>query len=375
MMGQIKAQMVFTGSEKRSAPKRIQPGNREWVTVIQGISAAGWAIPPFIIFAGKVLISSWYHDVPRDWILQVSPNGWTSNELAIAWLKHFNAHTKARSVGSYRLLIVDGHESHQSFEFHKFCKQEKIVVLCMPSHSSRILQPLDLVCFSLLKRAYEDEISVLARYRTKHIKKESFLPAFVKAFNKAFSGDHIRASFRAAGLVPYNPEGVLSKLDVVLRTPTPPASQDALWESKTPSNAREIEAQSPLIRTRIQRHKSSSPASILEAVSQFSKGAEKIAHEMVLVRKEMAGLRKVAEAATERKSRKRKYIRTEDTRTVGEVLDLIAPEEVDREKRGEKPPKRVQGKRRCGRCGETGHNARTCKAEIGDAEDSGGSKV
>ena len=29
MMGQIKAQMVFTGSEKRSAPKRIQPGNRE----------------------------------------------------------------------------------------------------------------------------------------------------------------------------------------------------------------------------------------------------------------------------------------------------------------------------------------------------------
>ena len=29
MMGQIKAQMIFTGSEKRSAPKRIQPGNRE----------------------------------------------------------------------------------------------------------------------------------------------------------------------------------------------------------------------------------------------------------------------------------------------------------------------------------------------------------
>ncbi|KAF2741722.1 DDE-domain-containing protein, partial [Sporormia fimetaria CBS 119925] len=263
MMGQIKAQMVFTGSEKRNAPKRIQPGNREWVTVIQGISAAGWAIPPFVIFAGKVLISSWYKDVPRDWVLEVSPNGWipihgtsipagsshwTSNELAIAWLKHFNAHTKARSVGSYRLLIVDGHESHQSFEFHKFCKEEKIIVLCMPSHSSHILQPLDLVCFSLLKRAYRDEISVLARYSTKHIKKESFLPALIKAFNKAFSGDHVRASFRAAGLVPYNPEGVLSKLDVVLRTPTPPASQDAIWESKTPRNACEIEAQSTLIR-------------------------------------------------------------------------------------------------------------------------------
>lgn len=154
MMGQIEAQIVFTGSEKCSAPKRIQPGNREWATVIQGVSAAGWAIPPFVIFAGKVLISSWYHDVPRDWILEVSPNGWTSNELAIAWLKHFNTHTKARSVGSHRLLIVDGHESHQSFQFHEMCKKEKIIALCMPSHSSHILQPLDLVCFALLKRAY-----------------------------------------------------------------------------------------------------------------------------------------------------------------------------------------------------------------------------
>jgi hypothetical protein len=29
MMGMINAQMVFTGSEKRSNPKQIQPGNRE----------------------------------------------------------------------------------------------------------------------------------------------------------------------------------------------------------------------------------------------------------------------------------------------------------------------------------------------------------
>ena len=123
LMGQIKTQMVFSGSEKRSAPKRIQPGNREWVTVIQGVNAAGWAIPPFVVFAGKVLISSWYYDIPRDWILEVRPNGWTSNELAIAWLKHFNAHTKARSVGSYRLLIVDGHESHQSYNFHNMGKE------------------------------------------------------------------------------------------------------------------------------------------------------------------------------------------------------------------------------------------------------------
>jgi DDE superfamily endonuclease len=67
MMCMIAAQMVFTGSEKRSNPKKIQPGDRDWVTIIQGICAGGWAIPPFIIiFGGKVLISSWYRGLPRD---------------------------------------------------------------------------------------------------------------------------------------------------------------------------------------------------------------------------------------------------------------------------------------------------------------------
>lgn len=114
MMGVIKGQMVFTGSEKRSNPKRIQPGSREWVTIIQGICAAGWAIPPFVIFGGKVLVSDWYPGMPRDWVITVSPNGWTSNELAVKWSKHFDAHTKARTQGVYRLLVVDGHESHNS---------------------------------------------------------------------------------------------------------------------------------------------------------------------------------------------------------------------------------------------------------------------
>ena len=35
MMGKIMTQLVVTGSERRGAPKAIQPGNREWTTVIQ----------------------------------------------------------------------------------------------------------------------------------------------------------------------------------------------------------------------------------------------------------------------------------------------------------------------------------------------------
>ena len=66
--------------------------------------------------------------------------------------------------------------------------------------------------------------------------------------------------------MPLQPETVLLKLDVQLRTPTPPAAlAEALWEACTLSNARELEAQLTLIHERVRQHKSSSPASIIEA--------------------------------------------------------------------------------------------------------------
>jgi hypothetical protein len=105
-MGVISTMKVVTGSERRARPDLIQPGDREWVTLIQSICAAGYATPPFIIYKGRVHISAWYEeaDIPRNWKLSVSENGWTNNALGLEWLKHFNAHTKTRQVG---VLIQD----------------------------------------------------------------------------------------------------------------------------------------------------------------------------------------------------------------------------------------------------------------------------
>ena len=374
MMGVIKSQMVFTASENRNNPKKIQPGNREWVTIIQGICAAGWAIPPFVIFAGKVLISSWYAGMPRDWAIDVSPNGWTTNELALKWLKHFDAHTKERTVGAYRLLIVDGHGSHNTEEFNEYCKEHKIIVLCMPPHSSHLLQPLDVGCFGPLKRAYYTEIDSWSRYSGTQVKKETFLPAFRNAFDKAITKNNILAGFGGAGLDPHDPERVLSKLDVVLRTPTPSPSQDTPWESKTPSNLLEVEAQTTLVRESIQKHRGSPISPLLQAVDSLAKGIATIGHNSVLQTREIAGLRKAIDAMTEQRSRKRKYIRAEESLTVGNVLDLIAEKDGGGEEVPEQRAKRVRRQRHCGRCGKPGHNTRTCTTEIVEPDDSDASE-
>jgi hypothetical protein len=49
-----------------------------------------------------------------------------------------------------------------------------------------------------------------------------FLCAFRTAFFSSFIEKNIQVGFIGSDLLPYNPERVLFKLDVVLRTPTPP---------------------------------------------------------------------------------------------------------------------------------------------------------
>ena len=375
MMGKITTQLVVTASERRCRPKAVEPGNREWVTLIAAINAAGWSIPPFLIFTGKYHLSAWYEEaeIPRDWAIAVSDNGWTTNELGVEWLKHFIKHTDGKVVGARRLLILDGHESHQSLEFQELCKENNIYTLCMPPHSSHLLQPLDVGCFSPLKRAYSREVESLIRHQINHITKLEFLPAFKVAFDRSFTPANICSAFRGAGLVPLQPDAVLSRLDIKLRTPTPPAILEALWQARTPSNTRELEAQSTLIRDRVQRHQGSSPTSIIIAINQLKKGAKVVMLSAELMRDRIASLEKANEAATKRRQRKKKRIQKQGVLTKGAGEDLLAQREADQQiayeerQGGERSGVSRQALARCSRCRETGHNSRTCKKDTLDS--------
>jgi hypothetical protein len=80
-------------------------------------------------------------------------------------------------------------------------------------------------CFAPLKQAYSQEIRVLALDHIGRIDKKAFITTFAKVFNKAFSKANILLSFKATGLVPNDPLVVLLKLNVKVRTPTPPLSE------------------------------------------------------------------------------------------------------------------------------------------------------
>jgi hypothetical protein len=306
-------------------------------------------------------LDAWYEDngLPRGSVITVSPNGWTTNEIGFKWIRHFNKYTKSRMTGRYRLLIIDGHESHISAQFQQYCKEHEIIALCMPAHSSHLLQPLDVGCFSPMKTLYGSQIEKLMRLRINHITKLEFMPAFGQAFIATFTEQNIKAGFRGAGIVPYNPERVISCLDIRLRTPTPPP-QDTNWISKTPQNPDELKNQAEHIQSRIIQHQDSSPTPIIEALSQFAKGAQIIAHSATLLNAEVKALREANEAKKRRQRKKKRRIQYGGSLAIEEgeniVQNAAVEAQIHREITG-----REGSQRRCGSCNNIGHNSRTCE--------------
>jgi hypothetical protein len=76
-MGLIATARVVTRAEMTGRPKLLQPGQREWVTSIECINSMGYAVPPCIIFKGKVHIQGWYEELGLldNWRVEVSANG------------------------------------------------------------------------------------------------------------------------------------------------------------------------------------------------------------------------------------------------------------------------------------------------------------
>ena len=112
----------------------IQPGNKEWVSVIECIGVNGYVPPAFIIFQGQRLQQSWVNNrMDKRTVLHVSENGWTDRTIALAWLKHFDQYTSSQTKGKYRLLILDGHSSHVSLPFIEYCEEHNIIPLSAAS--------------------------------------------------------------------------------------------------------------------------------------------------------------------------------------------------------------------------------------------------
>ncbi len=186
-----------------------------------------------MIFKGKSLQQQW---VPKsinefkDWEFTTTENGWTSDDTALEWLKKvFIPRTALQDPLEARLLILDGHGSHETLEFMWECFSNNIHLLFLPPHSSHVLQPLDLSVFSPLKHAYRKQLGFLSLLTdSTPLGKKYFLLYYRKARIDSLTAINIKAGWQASGLWPVRlAKPLISRLllensnKLVNRTPKP----------------------------------------------------------------------------------------------------------------------------------------------------------
>src|SRR2546423_674838 len=156
-------------------------------------------------------------------------SGWTSNYHGVGWIKHFDARTRGNltSPDEYRLLICDGHDSHISADMVNYCIQNHIDLLLLPSHSSHLMQPLNVTVFEPLKRALSLQISRLLRSGITRIQKAEWLERYIEARERAITRVNILAGWCGAGLFSENMHRILQQLPdnkIIHTKPEPPST-------------------------------------------------------------------------------------------------------------------------------------------------------
>ena len=137
---------------------------------------------------------------------------------------------------------------------------------------------------------------------------------------------YIQKGFAGASFILYDLKRVISKLDVYIRTPTPPTSNPTtilLWISQTLYNPQKATLQSAFIKTRISNYQGSSPTSMLTTIDQFAKGAMAIIHEVALLRTEVSLLCKANKGLSKKRRANKTRVQLRRLFTIQEAQDLL----------------------------------------------------
>jgi len=123
-------------------------------------------------------------------------------------VRHSNAetplpNTRPETPEDYRLLILDGHNSHCTYPFIKFAAEHRIIIICLPSHTTHALQPCDVSVFGPLAHAWKSQVTQASQNNIA-ITKNNLLLYYHKAQAVALKPTTIKSAFRKTGIYPFD---------------------------------------------------------------------------------------------------------------------------------------------------------------------------
>ena len=200
-------------------PTTVTTGDKAQITVIACVSASGANLPPLVIFDRKVLkVDLTLNEVPET-IYALTDNGWSNSEVFDIWFNnHFLMYAPtARPL----LLLMDGHSSHYNPSTIKTAAAQQVILFCLPPHTTHIAQPLDVGCFGVLKRYWDEECNeFMGKNIGKVVTRFQFSELFSRAWARAMIPHNICAGFKATGVYPLD-STVFTAINDLRKSPPP----------------------------------------------------------------------------------------------------------------------------------------------------------
>ncbi|RYC78418.1 hypothetical protein BFJ63_vAg18707, partial [Fusarium oxysporum f. sp. narcissi] len=226
--------------------------NRESTTMLGCANAAGFMIPPLMVFKTWPTESWDVEDLDEAIRFARSESGFSNAEISMDWIRHFNRNSfectaKAQSRGItftdwfgcdefmrdpdipdviwkqpyferpekeriWRLLVIDGFTGKTSLEFMDYCLRFDIVIFILPPHSTHLTQPLDVGVFQLLKNAHQRRLRHHIREGFLNFKRSDFISKLSEILTEGFTPHNIMNGFEKSGIFPVNGAAVIQKV-------------------------------------------------------------------------------------------------------------------------------------------------------------------
>ncbi|XP_048521408.1 MFS-type transporter clz9-like [Dendroctonus ponderosae] len=174
-------------------------------TIVANCNVEGMFLPPYYIFNGVKKQQVWEENKPAGAVITMrKKSAYIFEEIFIDWLTN---HFIPRKPVGKTFLILDGHGSHMnSFGMLETAAGNDIIMLCLLSHTTHFLKPLDQSFFKPLKSSFKLACDEFVRSNpNKRIESRHFGQLLGDAWSRSATAQTGVSGFRATGIYPLKP--------------------------------------------------------------------------------------------------------------------------------------------------------------------------
>jgi len=196
-----KTQRIVATKGKKNVGALTSCEKSKMITIVCCISATGTYIPPMFIFPRVRMKQSLMNASPPGSVGTSTKSGWINEETFEFWFDHFLKIVRPQNSPQPVLLVFDGHSSHT--QNLRVVRENNVILLCLPSHCTHRLQPLDVAFFKTLNLHYDDECRKwLREHRGQKINEEIVPGLFSIAYGKSATVATAVNGFKKTGIAP-----------------------------------------------------------------------------------------------------------------------------------------------------------------------------